>query len=107
MAQSELWIVMASLVSIVAVCLSLAIALVRVSMRLARFADKSLTHAMAFASEQRELIRMEFDANHQEFLLREARKREEMRINDSRPLSRPIDPSEPEIIVPTETSTLN
>jgi hypothetical protein len=65
--------------------------------RVSRLADKCINHALAESYAQRDVMRMKHDAEHQELLLREARRkdRKEVRMPDH------VDGSEPDIQVAT------
>lgn len=84
----------------------LAAGLVIANLRTARFADKSLEHCMAFHSDQREYMRIRFDSEHQEFLLREARERERIAARRIIPEMRPDDDDVvPNIPIESNTQT--
>ncbi len=83
----------------------LAIGLVFVNFRTARFADKSLEHCMAFHTDQREFMRTEFDAKHQEFLLREARERERIAQRRVIPEMRRDEDDVPHIPIESDTQS--
>lgn len=68
----------------------------------ASLGERAFDAAMAFHEEQREMRRIRFEADHQEFLLREARDRARAAAYEPRP---PADPNEPDL-VSTPPSTL-
>lgn len=82
-------------------------ALVLTNRDLARFGGKAIDHAMGFSDEQREMMRIRFEADHQEFLLREARaKAAKQYVTDNPPVDPPM--PGPDIMVDaTGNSTLN
>ncbi len=67
-----------------------------------KFAAKALEHAMAWHEDQRYFMETKFRAEHQEFLLREARSREERR---SRVPARPPAEEPPPPMIPIESDT--
>lgn len=89
-------IVLASLVVFMGVALAIA------NFRMARFAEKSLEHAMAWSVDQREFMRTRFDTENQELLLREARDRQRekdrayarVHITETEPVAEPRIPIE-------------
>ena len=84
----------------------LAIGLVFVNFRTARFADKALEHCMAFHTDQREFMRTRFEAEHQEYLLREMRARQRLHDRDGRRRAPEMQP-ETDLVpnIPIESNT--
>lgn len=85
---------------VLCVCnIMLAVGLVVSLWRVSRLADKCINHALAESLNQREIMRLQFDTEHQEFLLREARTRA-ARMNGSYvPQQAPEPAPNPEILV--------
>lgn len=89
-----------------AVSLVLSGAMVVAIVSLRKLMGKCIDHALAESVNQREISRMRFEAEHQEFLLREAREKARREMRD--PTPRPNYPEgEPEIMVATGNGNMD
>ena len=85
--------------------LVLTIGLVLSNYRIAKYADKSLEHCMAFHDDQREYMRIRFDTEHQEFLLREARSRQRPKYGVPHEMQPDEPPNPPHIPIESDTQS--